>query len=295
MPAPPTPSPGPSSPRSAPSSPTTAAPTAPASNPGSTPSAAAPAPCSSTSETAHRRRGRPTASTATPTACSIPTTQRTRSPRPHAMCMRCSQRPMATSERPFTAATTRAPTSPRSSHGPAPTRHIPRQTAPHPQPANCRRAHVPAPSEPLVAPTSANPNDAPSRAPTPCSPPGRWRADAPTEPIDARVLDNALWILRTYHLRVTAAREAGHNTHGDGTALDLVPAEPVDQAAWDASAGALAHDLGWNTGCGASGSRPVCPLVPAIQFVGYDGYRNHGSPRTCTGGCRVGCVSARRD
>ena len=57
----------------------------------------------------------------------------------------------------------------------------------------------------------------------------------PAELIDARLLENALWLLRTYHLRVTAAREAGHKTHGDGTALDLVPAEPVDQAAWDAS------------------------------------------------------------
>ena len=57
----------------------------------------------------------------------------------------------------------------------------------------------------------------------------------PAQPIDARLLDNALWLLRTYRLRVTAAREGGHNTHGDGTALDLIPAEPVDQAAWDAS------------------------------------------------------------
>jgi hypothetical protein len=107
----------------------------------------------------------------------------------------------------------------------------------------------------------------------------------PAEPIDARLLDDALWVLRTYRLRVTAAREAGHNTHGDGTALDLVPAEPVDQAAWDASAGALARDVGWTAACAASGTRPACPLVPAIQFIGYDGYRNHGSPRACSGGC----------
>jgi hypothetical protein len=107
----------------------------------------------------------------------------------------------------------------------------------------------------------------------------------PAQPIDARLLDNALWLLRTYRLRVTAAREGGHHTHGDGTALDLVPAEPTDQAAWDASAGALARDLGWTPGCGASGTRPACPLVPAIQFAGYEGYRNHGSPRTCSGSC----------
>jgi hypothetical protein len=109
----------------------------------------------------------------------------------------------------------------------------------------------------------------------------------PAEPIDSRLIDNALWLLRTYRLRVTAAREAGHNTHGDGTALDLIPAEPVDQAAWDGSAGPLARDLGWTPACGASGVRPTCRLVPAIQFVGYEGYPGHGSPRTCSGTCRA--------
>ena len=109
----------------------------------------------------------------------------------------------------------------------------------------------------------------------------------PAEPIDARLLDNALWLLRSYRLRVTAAREAGHNTHGDGTALDLIPVEPVDQAAWDASAASLARDLGWRAACGTSGVRPACPLVPAIQFVGYEGYPGHGSPRTCGGPCRA--------
>jgi hypothetical protein len=108
----------------------------------------------------------------------------------------------------------------------------------------------------------------------------------PAQLVDARLLDNALWLLRSYHVRVTAAREAGHNTHGDGTALDLVPAEPVDQAAWDASTGALARDLGWTPACGASGTRPACPLMPAIQFIGYDGYPGHGSPRTCATPCQ---------
>ena len=43
------------------------------------------------------------------------------------------------------------------------------------------------------------------------------------EPVDARLYDDVVWILRRYHLRVTAAREAGHHTHGDGTAVDLDP------------------------------------------------------------------------
>ncbi len=106
------------------------------------------------------------------------------------------------------------------------------------------------------------------------------------QPVDARLYSNAVWILRTYELRVTAAREAGHATHGDGTALDMVPAGDIgSQAAWDRSAGRLADDLGWTRDCGASGTRPICPLVPAIQFVGYEGYPSHGSPRTCGGGC----------
>jgi hypothetical protein len=94
-----------------------------------------------------------------------------------------------------------------------------------------------------------------------------------------------VWIVRRYRLRVTAAREAGHRTHGDGTALDLVPADGTAQAVWDASAGRLARDLGWTPACAHSGSRPACPLAPAIQFVGYDGYPRHGSPRTCGRDC----------
>jgi hypothetical protein len=114
-----------------------------------------------------------------------------------------------------------------------------------------------------------------------------WARVAPGEPgaIDARLYDDAVWILRRYHLRVSAAREAGHHTHGDGTALDLIPAGGNAQATWDRSAGALAHDLGWRAACARSGTRPACRLAPAIQFIGYDGYPGHGSPRTCSGGC----------
>ena len=103
--------------------------------------------------------------------------------------------------------------------------------------------------------------------------------------VDARLYDNAVWILRRYHLRVSAARQAGHHTHGDGTALDLIPANGNTQAIWDSSAGALAHDLGWTPACARSGTRPACRLAPAIQFIGYDSYPGHGSPRTCSGRC----------
>ena len=106
-----------------------------------------------------------------------------------------------------------------------------------------------------------------------------------SEPVDARIYADVLWVLRRYGLRVTAARETGHHTHGDGTAVDLVPALGNTQPDWDTTAGRLAHDLGWTEDCGPAGVRPACPLRPAIQFIGYDGYPSHGSPRTCTGGC----------
>jgi hypothetical protein len=84
-----------------------------------------------------------------------------------------------------------------------------------------------------------------------------------------------VWVLETYHLQVTAARETGHNTHGDGTAVDSVPATG---RGWVETAQAAAEALGWRPNCGASGSAPACPLVPAIQFIGYNGYPDHGDP-----------------
>jgi len=75
---------------------------------------------------------------------------------------------------------------------------------------------------------------------------------------------------------VTAARESGHNTHGDGTAMDLVP---LAGHGWGQTALRAATDLGWTPGCAASGTAPVCPLAPAIQFIGYNGYdEHHGDP-----------------
>jgi hypothetical protein len=119
----------------------------------------------------------------------------------------------------------------------------------------------------------------------PCAPAWAMAGGRAAEPVDARIYDDVLWVLRHYGLRVSAAREAGHHTHGDGTALDLVPVAAASQRDWDNTAGRLAHDLGWTEQCGSSGGRPTCPLKPAIQWIGYDGYPRHGSPRTCTGGC----------
>ena len=103
-------------------------------------------------------------------------------------------------------------------------------------------------------------------------------ARAPAE-VDARILPDVLWLLRTYDLRVTAGREIGHESHGDGTAVDLVPANPIGaQNAWDQSALRVARDIGWTADCGASGVAPACPLKPWVRFVGYNGYPGHGDP-----------------
>ncbi|MGH2945759.1 MAG: lytic transglycosylase domain-containing protein [Solirubrobacteraceae bacterium] len=110
-------------------------------------------------------------------------------------------------------------------------------------------------------------------------------AERPAQPVDARIYNDVLWLLRRYNVRVTAAREAGHHTHGDGTAVDLVPAVGATQRDWDDTVGRLARDLGWTESCGTSGARPACALKPAIQWIGYDGYSSHGSPRTCSGDC----------
>ena len=108
-------------------------------------------------------------------------------------------------------------------------------------------------------------------------PKGLMAAGREPQEVDARIWANAVWFLEHYDLRVTAAREGGHQTHGDGTALDMAPAPG---RGWDGTAKRAAEDLGWSRGCAESGVRPVCKLVPAIVFVGYNGYdKFHGDPQ----------------
>jgi Transglycosylase SLT domain len=102
-----------------------------------------------------------------------------------------------------------------------------------------------------------------------------WIGYGVPQAVDARIWPNAVWLLETYSLRVTAARESGHQTHGDGTAIDAVPAPG---RGWDGTAMRAALALGWRPSCGASGTAPVCPLAPAIQFVAYNGFSDHGDP-----------------
>jgi hypothetical protein len=102
-----------------------------------------------------------------------------------------------------------------------------------------------------------------------------WVGGGSPESVDARIWPDAVWLLDTFNLRVAHAREAGHETHGDGTAMDMVPAPGMG---WDETALRAALALGWTPSCGWNGSAPVCPLVPAIQFIGYNGYPGHGDP-----------------
>jgi hypothetical protein len=102
-----------------------------------------------------------------------------------------------------------------------------------------------------------------------------WVGGGTPEVVDSRIWPDVVWVLQTFHLRVTAARETGHETHGDGTAIDSVPASGKG---WDETARAAAEALGWRESCGYSGTAPVCPDVPAIQFIGYNGYKDHGDP-----------------
>ena len=96
------------------------------------------------------------------------------------------------------------------------------------------------------------------------------RADRPGESAEGRATSRPRAVAMPRG-RWPAAGRPSRSMRGCST-LDLVPSEPVDQGAWDASAGVPARDLGWTPACGASGSRPACRLVPAIQFVGYEGY-----------------------
>jgi hypothetical protein len=102
-----------------------------------------------------------------------------------------------------------------------------------------------------------------------------WVGGGVPEAVDSRIWPDLVWVLQNFDLRATAARETGHQTHGDGTAVDLVPAAGKD---WYNTALRAAETLGWRPSCGTSGTPPVCPLVPAIQFIGYNGYPGHGDP-----------------
>jgi hypothetical protein len=111
-----------------------------------------------------------------------------------------------------------------------------------------------------------------------------WGGEGSPQQVDTRIWQDAVWVMTNYHLKATAARETGHKTHGDGTALDMVPAEGGSQRVWDETALKLARDLGWTSECAESGISTSgggsCNFVPAILFIGYNGFdSHHGDPQ----------------
>ena len=102
--------------------------------------------------------------------------------------------------------------------------------------------------------------------------------------IDARIWPDVRWTLKNYELAITAGKETGHASHGDGSAIDAVPAGSQAVSNWERTAERAARDFGWTAGCASAGVRPACPLIPAIEFIGYNGYSDgrHGDPAHTT-------------
>lgn len=97
--------------------------------------------------------------------------------------------------------------------------------------------------------------------------------------VETRIHANVVWLLRRYRLQLTAGAEGGHNTHGDGTAIDAVPAGSQALSAWRSTVERAALGLGWTPACASSGVAGVCDFAPAIQAVFYNGFdANHGDP-----------------
>ena len=134
-------------------------------------------------------------------------------------------------------------------------------------------------------PTCATPSASPRHAPTARCRRGRWPAPAGrarSTPASTTTPSGSCGATTC-----ASAPPAKPATTPTATAPPSTSSPPTGtrRRPGTASAGALAHDLGWTPACARSGTRPACHLSPAIQFIGYDGYPNHGSPRTCTGDC----------
>jgi len=115
--------------------------------------------------------------------------------------------------------------------------------------------------------------------------PARYMAYGSPQQVDTRIYPNVIWALERYGMRVTAARETGHATHGAGLAIDVVPARSGGISAWKNSTERFARDIGWrHGGC----VRPTCPTIkPAFHAIFYNGYPAHGDPAHCSGSCRA--------
>ena len=139
------------------------------------------------------------------------------------------------------------------------------------------------------------------RPPTALSLRGRWPPAGPAARRRSHLRD-VLWLLRRYDVRVSAAREAGHDTHSDGTALDLVPAVGVSQRDWDDSAGRLAQTSAGPMAAVTPAPAPPAPLnrrssgsaTRATRTTGPRAPARAAAPRTSTSpGFRAATARAR--
>ena len=116
--------------------------------------------------------------------------------------------------------------------------------------------------------------------------PARLMAGGRTpEAVDARIWDDVVWLADNYDLQITAAREAGHASHGNGTSVDWVPRGSSAVAHWQETTERLARDIGWRPGCDSSCAPPVIAAPGWVRWIGYNGDPAHGDPAHCSGSC----------
>ncbi|MBA3263651.1 MAG: hypothetical protein H0T69_14500 [Thermoleophilaceae bacterium] len=99
------------------------------------------------------------------------------------------------------------------------------------------------------------------------------------ESCDARIVPDVVYLARRFGVLVTdcfaASGHAADGEHPLGAAIDVVPRD----GNWQRTE-RLAHAVGWERSCAASGVRPAC-ADPPFRFVGYNGFPNHGDPGHC--------------
>lgn len=99
------------------------------------------------------------------------------------------------------------------------------------------------------------------------------------EQCDARIVPDVVYLARRFDVVVTDCQaDSGHTASGEhplGAAIDAAPKD----GDWS-TVERLARALGWQDSCAAQGLRPAC-ADPPFRFIGYNGFPNHGDPRSC--------------
>jgi hypothetical protein len=122
--------------------------------------------------------------------------------------------------------------------------------------------------------------------------PAQLRTPGYADQCDARIVPDVIYLLRRYNLRAHDCRASGHQTHGDGLSIDIVPGEDQfpevgdtsKMTAWKRLETGI-RTLGWRPSCAGNGC--IGANVPAIYAIFYNGFSNHGDPASYSGSC--GC------